>query len=207
VASIASAKGRLTETELQILQVDQNLGSEVASDLRDVDGKIAELGEREVTAEDELKHVEIRSPQNGVVHDMAVHTVGGVVAAGQPIMQIVPVADALTVAARIAPQDIDQLRIGQAAVLHFSAFNRQTTPELNGVLTEIAADLTVEERTGASFYTARVGIPAVELARLKGLKLTPGMPVELFFPTGERTMLSYLIKPLADQIHRTFREE
>jgi hypothetical protein len=90
---------------------------------------------------------------------------------------------------------------------HFSAFNRQTTSELNGVLTEIAADLTVEERTGASFYTARVGIPPVELARLKGLKLTPGMPVELFFPTGERTMLSYLIKPLSDRIHRTFREE
>ena len=174
VASIASAKGRLTETELQILQVDQNLRSEVASDLRDVDGKFAELGEREVTAEDELKHVEIRSPQNGVVHDMAVHTVGGVVAAGQPIMQIVPVADALTVAARIAPQDIDQLRIGQAAVLHFSAFNRQTTPELNGVLTEIAADLTVEERTGAIFYTARVGIPRSRARQAQRPQADPG---------------------------------
>ncbi|MFC3321667.1 HlyD family type I secretion periplasmic adaptor subunit [Mesorhizobium cantuariense] len=206
-ASIAQAKGRIAETRLQIIQVDQDLRSEVATELRDVQGKISEFVERKVSAEDQLKRIDIRSPQNGVVHQLAVHTVGGVISPGEVIMLVVPVADDLTVEARIAPQDIDQLSLGQDVALKLSAFNQRVTQELNGSVSEISADLSVDERSGAAFYTVRVSLPRTELKKLKGLTLAPGMPVEAFFSTGNRTMLSYLVKPLADQIQRAFREE
>ncbi|MEI9425141.1 HlyD family type I secretion periplasmic adaptor subunit [Mesorhizobium sp. Cs1299R1N1] len=206
-ASIAQSKGRIAETRLQIIQVDQDLRSEVATELRDVQGKIAEFVERKVSAEDQLKRIDIRSPQDGVVHQLAVHTVGGVISPGELIMLVVPVADDLTVEARIAPQDIDQLSLGQDVALKLSAFNQRITPELNGVVGEISADLSVDERSGASFYTVRVSLPRTQVKKLKGLTLAPGMPVEAFFSTGSRTMLSYLVKPLADQIARAFREE
>ncbi|QND63260.1 HlyD family type I secretion periplasmic adaptor subunit [Mesorhizobium loti] len=206
-ASIAQARGRIAETRLQIIQVDQDLRSEVATELRDVQGKISEFVERKVSAEDQLKRIDIRSPQDGVVHQLAVHTVGGVISPGEVIMLVVPVADDLTVEARIAPQDIDQLSLGQDVALKLSAFNQRVTPELNGSVSEISADLSVDERSGAAFYTVRVSLPRTELKKLKGLTLAPGMPVEAFFSTGSRTMLSYLVKPLADQIQRAFREE
>ncbi|TIP22636.1 MAG: HlyD family type I secretion periplasmic adaptor subunit [Mesorhizobium sp.] len=206
-ASIAQAKGRIAETRLKIIQIDQDLRSEVATELRDVQGKISEFVERKVSAEDQLKRIDIRSPQNGVVHQLAVHTVGGVISPGEVIMLVVPVADDLTVEARIAPQDIDQLSLGQDVALKLSAFNQRVTQELNGSVSEISADLSVDERSGAAFYTVRVGLPGTELKKLKGLTLAPGMPVEAFFSTGSRTMLSYLVKPLADQIGRAFREE
>lgn len=206
-ASIAQAKGRGSEIELQIIQIDQDLRSEVAAEIREIQGRVSELVERKVAAEDQLKRIEIKSPQDGIVHQLAVHTVGGVVQAGEPIMLIVPVSDELTVEVRVAPQDIDQVTTGQTAILRLSAFNQRTTPELSGILTKIAADLSIDERSGFSYYKARVVLPKEEVAKLKGLTLTPGMPAEVFFPTGARTILSYLVKPLSDQIERAFREE
>ncbi|MES0041390.1 HlyD family type I secretion periplasmic adaptor subunit [Mesorhizobium sp. M0091] len=206
-AGIAQVKGKASEIELQIIQIDQDLRSEVATDLRDTQGKISEFVERKVAAEDQLKRIDLRSPQDGVVLQLAVHTIGGVITPGEQVMQIVPVTDDLTVEAHIAPQDIDQVTMGQNAILRLSAFNRQTTPELTGTLSRISADLTIEERTGAAFYVARVTLPKTEVARLRGLALAPGMPAEVFFPTGDRTMLSYLVKPLSDQIQKAFREE
>ncbi|MBA1143798.1 HlyD family type I secretion periplasmic adaptor subunit [Mesorhizobium neociceri] len=206
-AGIAQVKGKAAEIELQIIQIDQDLRSEVANDLRETQGKISEFVERKVAAEDQLKRIDLRSPQDGVVLQLAVHTIGGVITPGEQVMQIVPVTDDLTVEAHIAPQDIDQVTMGQNAILRLSAFNRQTTPELTGTLSRISADLTIEERTGAAFYVARVTLPKTEVAKLRGLALAPGMPAEVFFPTGDRTMLSYLVKPLSDQIQKAFREE
>ena len=206
-AGIAQVKGKASEIELQIIQIDQDLRSEVATDLREAQGKTSEFVERKVAAEDQLKRIDLRSPQDGVVLQLAVHTIGGVITPGEQVMQIVPVTDDLTVEAHIAPQDIDQVTMGQNAILRLSAFNRQTTPELTGTLSRISADLTTEERTGAAFYVARVTLPKTEVAKLRGLALAPGMPAEVFFPTGDRTMLSYLVKPLSDQIQKAFREE
>lgn len=206
-AAIAQAKGQVAEINLQIIQVDQNMRSEVAAELRDASAKIGEMKERKVAAEDALKRIDLRSPQAGVVHQLAVHTVGGVISAGEQVMLIVPVADRLTVEARVAPQDIDQISVGQNASLHLSAFSRQTTPVLNGVVTRVSADLATDQRTGVSYYTARVEIPAEEAKKLGQLSLTPGMPVEVYLSTGDRTMISYLMKPLSDQISRAFREE
>ena len=205
IASTAQAKGKISEIELQILQIDQDLRSEVAKDLREVQGKIAELVERKVAAEDQLKRIDIRAPQNGMVHQSTVHTVGGVITPGEAIMLIVPEADALTVEAKLAPQDIDQVRVGQTAALRFSAFNQRTTPELDGVVSRVSADLTTDQRTGAAYYVVRITLSERELARLEGLRLVPGMPVEAFIRTGERTVLSYVMKPFTDQITRSFR--
>jgi HlyD family secretion protein len=205
IAATAQSKGKTSEIELQIIQIDQDLRSEVAKELREVQAKIAELVERKVAAEDQLKRIDIRAPQDGMVHQLNVHTVGGVITAGEAMMLIVPEADALTVEAKLAPQDIDQVHPGQAAALRFSTFNQRTTPELKGTVTRVSADLTTDQRTGASYYTVRISIPENEVARLGGLKLLPGMPLETFIQTGDRTVLSYLTKPLTDQIMRSFR--
>jgi membrane fusion protein, type I secretion system len=206
IAATAQSRGKIGEIELQIIQIDQDLSSEVARELREVEGKIGEFVERKVAAEDQLKRVEIRAPQDGVVHQLAVHTVGGVVPPGEAIMLVVPEADALSVEAKIWPQDIDQLHVGQPAGLRFSAFNQRTTPEINGVITRISADVSRDEKSGLSYYTARIGIDPKEIGRLGGVRLVPGMPVETFMKTYDRTVLSYFVKPLEDQILRAFRE-
>jgi HlyD family secretion protein len=207
VASRAQAKGKITETELQIIQVDKDLVSEVSKDLRETNDKIGEFVERKVTAEDQLRRVDIRAPQDGMVLQSTVHTVGGVITAGDAIMMIVPQADDLQVEAKVNPQDIDKLQIGQKTLLRLSAFNQRTTPELNGVVTRVSPDVTTDQRTGQSYYTIRVSMPTAEVARLGDAKLIPGMPVEAFVQTGDRTMLSYLVKPLNDQLMRAFREK
>ncbi|MGA7805309.1 HlyD family type I secretion periplasmic adaptor subunit [Bradyrhizobium sp.] len=207
VASRAQAKGKITETELQIIQVDKDMVSEVSKDLRETNDKIGELIERKVTAEDQLRRVDIRAPQNGVVEQSTVHTVGGVINAGDAIMLIVPQSDDLQVEAKVNPQDIDKLQVGQKTLLRLSAFNQRTTPELNGVVSRVSPDVTTDQRTGQSYYTIRVSMPRTEIARLGHVKLIPGMPAEAFVQTGERTVLSYLMKPLNDQLMRAFREK
>jgi HlyD family secretion protein len=206
IASKASTSGKIAEVELQIIQVDQDLRSKVAEELSDVRTKIAELSERKIAAEDQLRHVDIRAPQTGWVHQLSVHTVGGVISAGETIMLIVPMDDALSVEAKIAPNDIDQLRPDQPVRLRFSAFDQRTTPQLNGSIKWISPDLTEDPRTKMSSYTIRVRVPGEEIARLRGLKIIPGMPVEAFVETESRTVLSYLVKPLTDQIMRSFRD-
>jgi membrane fusion protein, type I secretion system len=206
-ASVAQAKGKIAELQLQIIQIDQDLSSEVAKEMRDVDAKIGEFVERKVTAEDQLKRIDIRSPQDGTVFQSNVHTVGGVVTAGDAIMLIVPEADKLTVEAKVAPQEIDQLQLGQKALLRFTTFNQRSTPEIYGTITRISADISTDQRTGLSYYTVRMSLPPEEVARLGDVKLVPGMPVESFVQTGERTVISYLVKPLFDQLMRAFREK
>jgi HlyD family secretion protein len=122
-------------------------------------------------------------------------------------MLIVPEADHLTVEAKVDPKDIDQLLLGQEAMLRFSAFNQRTTPEITGTLSQISADITTDERTGDSYYTIRVALSAEEISQLGDKALVPGMPVEVFVKTGDRRVLSYLVKPLSDQITRAFREQ
>jgi HlyD family secretion protein len=207
VASMAQAKGKITETELQIIQVDKDLVSDVSKDLRETNDKIGEFVERKVTAEDQLRRTDIRAPQDGMVEQSTVHTVGGVVTAGDAIMLIVPQADDLQVEAKVNPQDIDKLQIGQKTLLRLSAFNQRTTPELNGVVSRVSPDVTTDQRTGQSYYTIRVSMPPQEVARLGEVKLIPGMPVEAFVQTGDRTLMSYLVKPLKDQLMRAFREK
>jgi HlyD family secretion protein len=207
IASRAQAKGKITETELQIIQVDKDMVSEVSKDLRETNDKIGEFVERKVTAEDQLRRTDIRAPQDGMVLQSAVHTVGWVITAGDAVMMIVPQTDDLQVEAKVNPQDIDKLQIGQKTLLRLSAFNQRTTPELNGVVTRVSPDVTTDQRTGQSYYTIRVSMAPEEVARLGDAKLIPGMPAEAFVQTGDRTLISYLMKPLSDQLMRAFREK
>jgi HlyD family secretion protein len=141
------------------------------------------------------------------VHQLAVHTKGGVVAAGEQIMLIVPEADDLIVEVRVDPQKIDQLKLDQPATLRFPGFNQRSTPELSGRVRRIAADVIQDQRSGQPYYLVRISLEADEIAQLNGLKFVPGMPVEAFIRTEQRTMLSYLLKPLTDQARRAFREK
>ena len=205
-AQIAQAKGKKAETGLQILQVDSDLRTEVGKDLAEIRGKVSELSEKKVAAEDSLKRIDIRAPQTGTVHQLAVHTVGGVVSQSEPIMLIVPDADLLTAEVKIQPQDIDQIRPGQPAGLRFPAFNQRTTPEFTGTVKTISADTTADQKTGMSFYTVRIALALEEIAAAGDFRLVSGMPVETYIRTGDRTVMSYLTKPLADQVHKAWRE-
>jgi len=205
IAQAAEAKGKIAEIQLQIIQVDQDLSSDVAKELRDTESKIGEYVERKVTAEDQLKRTDIRAPQDGTVFQSTANTVGGVVTAGDPIMLIVPDNDKLQVEVKVDPKDIDKVQLDQTVVLRFSSFDSRTTPEINGNVMRIAADTSIDQRTGQSYYLVRISMTDEEVKRLGDVKLTPGMPVEAFIQTGERTMLSYLVKPLHDQLMRSFR--
>jgi membrane fusion protein, type I secretion system len=207
IATVAQSKGKIAETQLQIIQVDQDLSSEVGKELREIDAKIGEFIQRKITAEDQLKRIDIRAPQGGIVFQSTVNTVGGVIKAGDTIMLIVPETDHLEVETTVKPDDIDQVQVGQPAVLRFSSFNSRTTPEIKGTVTRVSADTNTDQRTGISFYTVRISLPPKEVARLGKVRLLPGMPVEAFLQTGERTVMSYLMKPLRDQIAKAFTEK
>ena len=206
IGAVAQAKGKIAEIQLQMIQVDQDLRTEVGKDLIETRSKLAELAERKTAAVDQLNRTDIRAPQSGRVHELAVHTIGGVISPGEQIMLIVPDTDALAVEVKIAPRDIEQVYVGQTASMHFAAFNQKTTPELQGAVSMVSPDLTQDQRTGTSYYTSRVALKADELEKLGQSKLMPGMPVEVFIQTSERTVLSYLTKPLTDQAERAFRE-
>jgi HlyD family secretion protein len=207
VARVSSLKGKIVETELQILQLDKDHATEVSKELRESETKSNELQERRFTAEDQLRRIDIRAPINGLVHQLSVHTVGGVINQTEPLMLIVPETDRLIVEVRIQPNDIDQVYAGQQTRVRFTAFNQRTTPEVNGTLFRVAGDLTKDQQTGQSYFTGGVSIDDEELrSKLKDLKLVPGMPADAFIRTGERTFASYIAKPLADQMQRSFRE-
>jgi HlyD family secretion protein len=206
IGTVAQAKGKIAEIQLQMIQIDQDLRTEVGKDLIETRSKLAELAERKTAAVDQLNRTDIRAPQSGRVHELTVHTIGGVIAPGEQIMLIVPDTDALAVEVKIAPRDIEQVYVGQIASMHFAAFNQKTTPELQGDVSMVSPDLTQDQRTGTSYYTVRITLKAEEVMKLGKSKLVPGMPVEVFIQTSERTVLSYLTKPLMEQAERALRE-
>ena len=206
LAQIARAKAQISQIELANLQVDQDIRTDAQKDLRDVEARLGELLERRIAAQDQLRRVEIRAPIDGTVHELTVHTIGGVVQPGETLMLIVPSGDPLAVEARISPADIDQVQIDRRAVMRFSAFNQRTTPEVSGTVSHVAADLSKDNQTGASFFQVRIRLSPEAAERMAGLRIVPGMPVESFIETGQRTALSYIVKPLADSFRRTFRE-
>ncbi len=205
-AAAAQTAGRKAEIALQIVRLEQERRTEIVKELRETQSKIAEYTERRIAADDQLRRVEIRAPQSGVVHQLSVFTVGGVVNPGEPVMLIVPQGDRLLIEARIAPQDIDQLHIGQQTRIRFQAFDQQTTPQIDGDVLSISADLSRDEQSREAFFTTRIAISESELVKLGENRLQPGIPVDIQIKTQERTALSYLMKPLTDQISKAFRE-
>lgn len=207
IANIAKARGQISELEMQILTLDQTVRSEAQKELRGIEARVAELTERQLAAVDRLNRVELKAPQGGVIHELNVHTVGGVITPAEPIMLIVPEDEALTVEARFSPTDRDQLQPGQATRMRFTAFNQRTTPEVTGTIKTVAADVTVDPKNGQSYFSGRIALDGQAMEKLGNIKLVPGMPVEVFVATGDRTALTYLTKPFTDQWARAFKEE
>ncbi|MGZ5835787.1 MAG: HlyD family type I secretion periplasmic adaptor subunit [Xanthobacteraceae bacterium] len=206
MSTIAETKSKIGEAQLQIVRLDQDFRTEVVKELGETQGKEAELVERGVAARDLLDRIEIRAPTSGVIHQLSAHTVGGVIRAGDSIMEVVPDSDNLQIEARLQPNDIDQVRTGQKAFVRFSAFNQGVTPQLTGAVTYVSADTSHDRQTNAPYFTVRVALSDDERRQLAGLQLVPGMPAEVFMQTGSRTMMSYLLKPIIDQMQRAFVE-
>jgi len=212
IADIARSRGKITETELQILQLDQDFRTDVLKELRETQAKVAELQERANAAADELKRTDIRAPQAGIVYQLQAHTIGGVIAKGETVMQVAPRADSLIVEAKVAPQDIDQVEVGASVRIRIAAGNRRTTPDLEGEVTVVSPDIVRESPAtpngmqNQAYYIARVALSKADIKTTSDLQLLAGMPVEVYIRTQDRTPLDYLIKPLHEQIGRTFRE-
>lgn len=203
----AQALGKINEINLQILQLDEDRRAENAKELVEVDAKITEMEARRVEAMEQLRRLDVKAPISGRVYELAVHTVGGVISAGETLMLLSPERRELTIEAKIATRYVDQLAVGQRAEIRFSAFDRATTPDIGGTLTSFSPDVVTDQRTGASYYLARIRPEPDGLARLVGLKLYPGMPAEVFLKLADRSVISYLVKPLTDQLNHVFNEE
>lgn len=205
-AAIARAKTRMSEIRIQIIAVDENSRTEAQRELSVVDTRLSELQDRRTAIEDRLLRTDIRSPITGTVNELNVHTVGGVITPAETLATIVPEDARLKIEVKFSPTNIDQISIGQQARLRFSAFNQRTTPEIEGRVTYVAAATSRDRASDGTYYLGNVEATAEEMARLGEATLLPGMPVEVFVSTDERTALSYLTKPFTDQLNRTFRE-
>ena len=206
ISTIAETKTKVDEAKLQMVRLDQDVRTEVVKDLGEAQGKEAELSERSIAARDILERIEMRAPTSGVIHQLNAHTIGGVIRAGDAVMEVVPDSDDLQIEAKLQPNDIDQVRKGQQAFVRFSAFNQRVTPQLIGQVSYVSPDTTKDQQSGMSYFTVRIMLPEEERRRLAGLQLSSGMPAEVFMQTGSRTMLSYLFKPILDQFQRAFVE-
>jgi len=206
-AELARIDNSIRETEIAILQIDRQFQEAVLSELREVSTQFDDLIQQVVATEKQLERIEIRAPVDGIVHELSVYTVGGVVPPGGTLMQLIAVDQGVELEVSIDPQSIDQLHVGRKALVRFPAFNQRTTPEVFGTVEQISASSIVDEKTGYAFYRVGITVPRDEIARLGALVLVPGMPVEAFIETTSRTVLSFIMKPITDQLHRAFREE
>ena len=212
IGALDSDKSRMLrqiqETRIEMTRLRDTRREEAIAELREVQGGINEIDQRIVVANESLRKIEIRSPQDGVVQDLTVFAAGAVVSPGQPIMMIVPTADRLVLEAKVDTTKRDQVTIGRPARIRFSTFNQRTTPELNGKVVKISPDRKIDELTGASFYAVEVLLPDEERTKLgTENELVPGLPAEIFIETDKRTPMSYLLKPLTDNFGRAFREK
>jgi HlyD family secretion protein len=207
VSSIAETKSKIGEAQLQIVKTDQDFRTEVVKDLGEAQAKEGELVEKGIAARDQLQRIELRAPTSGTIHQLAVHTIGGVIKTGETIMEIVPDSDELEVEAHVQPKDIDHVHMGQDSFVRFSAFDQRTTPQLMGHVSFVSPDITTDQHTNSTFYTMRIVLSDDERHRLGNVQLIPGMQAEVFVQTGSRTMMSYLMKPITDQLRRAFVEE
>jgi HlyD family secretion protein len=206
-ARIARARQSISELQAQLSDVKNKMMNEVVTQLREVDGKVSDLSQRLRAARDQLDRIEIRAPVSGYVVNMVYHTVGGVIEAGKPVLELVPVNDLLLIETRLDPQDIDVIRVGLPAEITLTPYSARSVPPVQGVLTMLSADSLLDQKTGLSYYHGRVEVDASELAHLKDVKLVPGMPAQVMIRTGERTPLQYLIDPFRKSINRAFREK
>lgn len=208
IAGVAELRASIAERNLQITQLTDDALSAALDQLQETRRSIAAIKQQKRATLDRLERTAIKAPQSGVIHESIIHTLGGVIGAGETLMLVVPQGDDLTVNLRLSPMDVDKIRVGQEATLRLASFDQRTTPELIATVAAIAPDVTQEVATGQQFYSARIAITKSELDRLPpNVRLVPGMPVEAFVKTEDRTVLSYLIHPFVEQLNRAMRED
>lgn len=204
-AQIASTRARITEAREQSIQLTESRRAEAGQELTQVNTALNSQQLRSVAASDQQDRSEIRAPYTGTVEKIAFAAIGDVVKPAEPIMEIVPDADQMVIEALVNPDDIDQVRVGQEAIVMFTAFNVSDTPEIEGRVTYVAADRSEDPQAQQSFFVVRIEIDQQEVER-EGLRLRSGMPAEVYIQTGDRSLLSYVFKPLGDQFARAFRD-
>ncbi|CUX24242.1 HlyD family type I secretion periplasmic adaptor subunit [Agrobacterium deltaense] len=207
IAARAQTVGKLSELDLQLLQLDEDRKSEVTKDLTSIEATVAEYEERLAATRDQLDRLDIRSPIAGRIYQLSVHNINGVIQPGEVLMLVVPEQDELAIEANITPRDIDQIYVGQPVTIRFTAFNQSTTPDLSALVAVVAPDLQTDSRTGSSYYALRIKPDKAGMGHLPGGKLYPGMPAEVFIQTSERSVLSYFVKPFQDRLKKTFVQE
>ena len=210
-ASVAQARSSSGEGRLKQLEAERGYREKAAGELRQVVSSLTEIAPKYRAARDQRSRLEIRAPVTGTVTGLAVHTVGGVIAPGEKLMDIVPDHAALVISARFTVQDADDLTAGREAQVRFSGLHDRGLPLLHGVLTRISADSFTDEKSGLSFYTGEVRVPESEIDRIRELRgtsfqLRPGMPAEVLVPLRKRTALQYAFEPLTESFWRAFRE-
>ncbi|MBC9247833.1 HlyD family type I secretion periplasmic adaptor subunit [Paracoccus sp. 11-3] len=205
-ASRASAESRQTELEIQRLRLGSERREEAETELRDLGYRELELAERRRGLIEQISRLDIRAPVAGIVYNMQVTTPRSVVRPADPLLYLIPQDRPLVIGARVPVIHVDEIHPGQPVVLRFSAFSSRTTPEIDGTLMRVSADALIDEATKTSYYRAEVTIPPEQLEKLGDLALIPGMPVEVYIQTGERSPMAYLLKPMADYFNRAFRD-
>lgn len=206
-SELARASLQAGETRLQVIQLRKDFAREVADKLAEAQTMLYELRERLSTANDRLKRTLITAPEAGMVMGMSVHTVGGVIGQGTPLLDIVPAGEPLVVEVQLSPLDIDRVQVGKPAKVRFSAFQSAITPVVDGVLTRVSADRLVNDKTGTAYYLGRVELTEQARKDLGTLVLVPGMPAEVMINTGERTLLNYLLQPATNALARAMNED
>ena len=206
-ARVAQLRGEISEIEIERLRKVATDREEAITESRELGFRELELKQKRLALRERLSRLDLRAPRPGTVHDMTVHALQSVVRAAEPLLYIVPSDTELVVDARIEPVHIDQIHRGQDAVLRFSAFNARVTPEIFGVVHTVAPDVVEDPQNQQVYYRAEVALKEGELAKLDEQQLLPGMPVEVYIRTSERTPLNYLFKPVTDYFNRAMREE
>lgn len=206
IAAIARAQITIGGTRLEILQMERTFRESVAKEIRDVQAQIADLEERVIAAKSTLEYIEIRAPAAGIVVGLNAHTIGGVIKAGETVLEIVPDSERLVIEVQVLPNDINDVAVGLKTEVRLTSFKQRTTPTLQGNVTYVSADRLTDQRTGQPYYLARIALADGEVNLLAPLALQPGMPAEAMIKSRERTALEYLVQPLADTMARTWRE-
>jgi HlyD family secretion protein len=206
-AQISRAEQVINESNATRYKLESDRQNDIAQSLREAQNQIFQLREKLLSAEDQLSRTEVKAPEDGVVTDLRIHTPGGVIAAGAPLLDLVPRQDQLIVTARLRPEDIDVVYPGLMAEVHLLPYNQRRVPRLKGTVMHVSADRLVDKRTDQPYYVAKIRVQDPEAAGHDAIKIIPGMPAQVFIKTGRGTVALYALKPLLDSFNRAFRED
>ena len=207
VAQISRAEQVINELQATLIKLENDRQNEIAQSLREVQSQIFQIRERLQAADDQLLRTAVKAPEDGVVTDLRIHTPGGVVGAGAPLLDLVPRQDRLVVTARVRPEDIDVVRPGLSADVNLLPYNQRRVPRLKGIVTRVSADRLVDKRTDQPYYATKIRVQDPLVAEIDGIRIIPGMPAQVFIKTGRGTVALYALKPLLDSFNNAFHED